>query len=271
MLEDMINQMLGDQHMKDRFYNHPLIKGLYTEHGTYKPGGIPSDKFALVLLDEVLDCGPQFQEAKTGVMGAKTAFEQLKRNVESLKVADGNTGLQSFATCLGALLIGIEDQLGDSSYAITKAQSRVEGWYNNAMERLSGAYRRRHRNYCMTIGIAIAVIFNVDTAALTNTLWRDSVTKQAIAAQASQLREPGSDAPVSTDAVIAYIDQSQGLSLPIGWSSRTIPTGINGWMTKIIGILFSGIMAAYTAPYWFDLMRKLVSRGVSTEPSKASG
>src|SRR6266508_5352244 len=49
MLEDTILTMLDDPALKNKLYSHPLIQGLHTNNGKRKPGGIPSDKFALVL------------------------------------------------------------------------------------------------------------------------------------------------------------------------------------------------------------------------------
>jgi hypothetical protein len=291
MLEDTITTMLGE-HVKDRFYNHPLIRGLYTDKGRIKPGGIPQDKFALVLLGEVMKTSIKATYAEnTGTVAensvivikdaninnnventlavventitdVETTFRRLKKSITDVKSSSREHELTSFVDTLDTLLIGIEERADDATYAFTEAQRRVESWFDDAMERLGSSYRRRVQYSVMIIGITLATIFNVDTAAIANTLWKDSVTKQAIATQASQLKEPGSNTPASTDAIIAYINQSEGLSLPIGWSSKSIPVDTNGWMTKTAGILFSGLMAAQGAPYWFDFMRKLLSRQV---------
>jgi hypothetical protein len=262
MLEDTITQMLGSPLLKDKFYNHPLIKGLYTDQGKYKPGGIPEDKFALVLFEMVLNSGITIAETYS-------TFEKLKRNVTALKATEGDNGLKDFAYVLDTLLIGVEERADDYSYTITEARQRVESWFDNAMERLSGSYRRRVQLIVLIVGITLAGVFNVDTAAIANTLWKDSLTKQAIATQASQLKVPGSNTPASADAIIAYINQSQGLSLPIGWSHENIPVTTNGWMAKIAGILFSGMMAAQGAPYFFDFMRKTLTRNPPVPPQPA--
>jgi hypothetical protein len=39
----------------------------------------------------------------------------------------------------------------------------------------------------------------------------------------------------------------------------------------LAGILLNGMAAAQGAPYWFDLMRKLVSRNTSAESPKPAG
>ena len=284
MLEDSIQTMLEDPKLKQRLYNHPLIQGLHTNHGTRKPAGIPPDKFALVLLDEVLDCGPKLQDAKAGVVGAKTAFEQLKRNVESLKIADNDTGLQNFAKSLDTLLIGIEDKADDATHAITEARKRVEGWFDNSMERLGGAYRRRVQITGLIVGILVSAILNADSNAIVTALWKDPILRQAVVAQANQLRAPAPAAtatpapgaeepqqPPEIQQIINTANQLNITSLPIGWSKKTLPDDPWGWLGKVVGIILSGMAAAQGAPYWFDLMRKLVSRNVPAEAPKAAG
>ena len=282
MLEDSILTMLEDPHLKQRLYDHPLIQGLHTNHGQRKPAGIPPDKFALVLLDEVLDCGPKLEDAKAGVVGAKTAFEQLKRNVESLKIADGDTGLKNFATSLDTLLIGIEDKADDATHAITEARQRVESWFNNAMERLGGAYRRRVQIVGLIVGVAVAASLNVDSNAIVTALWKDPILRQAVVAQANQIQAPAVTAtpapgaeeppqPPNIQQIINTANQLNITSLPVGWSKKTLPDDLWGWLGKVAGILISGMAAAQGAPYWFDLMRKLVSRNAPAEAPKAAG
>jgi hypothetical protein len=55
MLETTIRNMLTDAALTDQFYNHPLIRSLYTgRDSANKPSYIPASQFAQVLLDIVL-------------------------------------------------------------------------------------------------------------------------------------------------------------------------------------------------------------------------
>ena len=278
MLEDTIAQMLGDPNLKDKIYKHPLIKGLYTNKGNRKPGGIPEDKFSLILFEEVMNSGLTIGKVKTD-------FDKLKKNVEALKASDGNDGLKEFATSLDTLLLGIQDRANDATHAITEARVRVEGWFNNSMERLKGAYRRRVQIVAIIVGISVSAILNVDTASIATTLWQDPVVRQAVAAQASQLQEPAAQPgqqPPSVEEIKNNVNELNALSLPIGWSFKTadkdpktaddprdFPSSVGGWVAKIVGILLSGMAAAQGAPYWFDLMRKLVTRNPPVPPQPA--
>ena len=264
MLEDAIEQMLGNPEVKNKLYNHPLIQGLYSSNGKRKPGGIPQDKFAMVLFEEVINSG-------ITVADAKNTFDNLKKSVAVLKSKGEGSALTNFAKSLDTLLIGIEEKTDDATHSITEARVRVESWFNDSMERLGGAYRRRMQIVGIIVGIAVAATLNVDTGAIINTLWRDPVLRQAIVTQASQVKETDvqSGQTPSIEEIAKNAEKLNVLSLPIGWSSKNIPTNTNGWVSKVIGILLSGMAAAQGAPYWFDIMRKLVTRNPPVPPQPA--
>lgn len=255
MLEESIARMLSDPELKNKLYNHPLIQGLHSKDGmpsskkTRRPSGIPSDKFTLVLFEQVMKSGAYVGEAKD-------AFEKLKKNVEALKASSTDSHLTHFAESLDTLLLDIEDKGENAVNAITEARKRVESWFDNTMERLGGAYKRRVQVAGIVIAIAISAVMNVDTAAIVNSLWKDPVIREAIVAQASQLTEE--DISGATDTIKA--ETLEKLPIPIGWTQATLPSDVGGWASKVMGILISGIAGAQGAPYWFDLMRKLLSR-----------
>src|SRR5689334_23240109 len=176
MLEDTVVGMLGDKDLTTKVYEHPLIKALWTNHGQRKPAGIPEDKFALVLFEAVMNANASTTEIKD-------SFLRLKQNVEILKNSE-NHELQNFATSMDTLLIGIEHNTESAAASIAQARQRVESWFDNAMERVGGAYRRRVQIVAIIVGIAAALFFNVDTIVISNALWKDPVLRQAVVQQA---------------------------------------------------------------------------------------
>jgi hypothetical protein len=60
MLESTIRNLLADPGLTDQFYNHPLIRSLFSGYdGSTKPSYIPSGQFALTLLDIVVNAGTE--------------------------------------------------------------------------------------------------------------------------------------------------------------------------------------------------------------------
>ena len=107
------------------------------------------------------------------------------------------------------------------------------------------------------------------------------------------------------DAIEFFEDQFEGLDVPLGWTfepvdledgqaCRLIPIGENviwglkdvvdpaicqkinnaptdtaGWFLKVMGIILSAGAAAQGAPFWFDILKKLVNvRGSGTKPDE---
>ena len=271
MLESTILQMLGDPDLTNKVYSHPLIQGLYSNNGKRKPAGIPEDKFALVLFEQIMNADQTAAEVKD-------TFDRLKQNVAKLKTAEDHE-LQNFALSLDTLLIGVEHKAEDATHAITEARQRVESWFNNSMERLGGGFRRRMQIIAIITGITVSAALNVDTAAIVTALWKDPVVRQAVATEAGQLPESTTtqlnqpnqqpQPPPTAKEILDSMDKLNALALPIGWSPKNMPVSASGWVAKLIGILLSGMAAAQGAPYWFDLMRKLVTRNPPVLPQPA--
>lgn len=268
MLEDSISHMLGSEELRKQFYNHPLIHGLFTNHGKRKPAGIPEDKFALVVFEMMINAGQRGGEIKS-------TFESLKNGIDTLK---SQPAFEQIACSIDTLLLGIEEKADQTVDAVTEARRRMEGWFNNGMERLVGAYKRRVQIMAIIAGILIAVVLNADTIAIINKLWTDPLVRDALVARAAQSVDEADASTTTPDTesnetpdtestqaptrqdVTENVQQLEGLSIPLGWSQENIPANANGWLVKICGLLVSGAAAAQGAPFWFDLMRKLLSR-----------
>ncbi|MBK9337307.1 MAG: hypothetical protein IPM98_12310 [Lewinellaceae bacterium] len=54
---------------------------------------------------------------------------------------------------------------------------------------------------------------------------------------------------------IEYIRSPLGL----GWDSTESGQGLPWWLVKLAGLLLTGIAVTFGAPFWFDLLRKMLS------------
>ena len=259
MLEENILGLLGnDAELKKKFYAHPLIQSLHTSGGDRKPAGIPQDKFALVMFDVVMQAGSE----ESLFAKAEPTFEKLYKSISGLQES-ANPKMVEVARSLDTLLMGLEDNFRRSNAGIAEARTRVEDWFNNAMDRLNGAYVRRMQIISIIVGLLVAVILNADSVAIINKLWKDPQMRQAVSDQAKTFELPSQNqgTPPTPGEVATYVDQLQGLSIPLGWTAENLPKTAADWPSKVIGILLSGIAAAQGAPFWFDMMRKLINRG----------
>jgi len=204
---------------------------------------------------------------------------------------------------LGSLLIGAEGKSGEAGTMET-LRSNIESWFNDSMDRLTGWYKRKAQLTGFIVGCIIAAALNVDTINISNQLWREPVVRQAINASTNQIldRAAGTNPPTLTDLIFAVQDQFVNVSLPFGWTferDATVPTqnclfvpgsgtvfgfrwngacmrpegaatSTDGWVwliSKLAGLLMTGVAATQGSSFWFDILVKIVNiRGSGIKP-----
>jgi hypothetical protein len=81
MLETTIRNLLADPVMTDQFYNHPLIRSLFSgRDGTHKPSYIPSSQFTLALFDIVSTAGTEASLIQQQLYKLRLDIAMLNRN-----------------------------------------------------------------------------------------------------------------------------------------------------------------------------------------------
>lgn len=157
----------------------------------------------------------------------------------------------------------------------------IENTFNSSMERASGVYKRNAKGVAILIGLAIAVTANADAIHMISRLSKDSALRDTITNNAGEilLKNP----TANLDALRLEADQAlTNISLPIGWSDINLKQQIN-WtrqskqafpnikiVTMIPGWILSGIAIAMGAPFWFDLLGKIVNvRNAGSRPNSS--
>jgi hypothetical protein len=67
---------------------------------------------------------------------------------------------------------------------VTKFKTAVEGWFNAAMDRVSGWYKRYAQSWMIVMGFLLAAILNVDTIRIVRVLSENPNLAKAVASQA---------------------------------------------------------------------------------------
>jgi hypothetical protein len=165
--------------------------------------------------------------------------------------------------------------LEDAGNDRDRFRSGVEDWFDEQMGRLSGWYKRRVQRWIIGYGIALTVLFNVDTLGIADALWRTPTERAAAAAVASAAA--GKD----INSVDTSLDGLRGLAVPIGWSAahtqdrvsadpRRVPATPAQWLIKLAGWSITVAALAFGAPFWFDALGKLVRvRNTGEKPKPA--
>lgn len=217
-LEQAIRVLLQDQDLANKVIANPLLSTLSGRSNRKLPSYVPAQTFALALFQELVPAP-----------GQTTFMDEIKSAIDALPTSSARSTLSALITAAQ----------GDRD----KAVSQVEAWYDAAMERVSGVYKRRVQWVMLGIAIAITVILGVDSAAITNALIHEEDLRAAVAG-AAQSASPGS--------LQQALNTLGSLQLPIGWAQ--LPNSLNGWLLKIVGLAVTALAASLGAPFWFQVL-----------------
>jgi hypothetical protein len=262
-----------EQNVASTLYEHPLIQGMMQD-GKH-PSYIPKDLFASAFLDLLREAAPASTEPQE-------PLAKLRGRIAALP--EDSTVRKS-----------LEAVLDETTLDIHQAKARVEKWFDDAMDRVSGWYKRRSQWVVLIIAAVLVIAANADSVMIARVLSRDSVLRASLVAAAEQtVRQPTPEQRASPDAqaALAQIREIEArlidLRLPIGWSSsagggegtparlledpRAAPSGVLGWLAKMAGLLFTIFAVSLGAPFWFDVLNKVVNvriTGKQPEPAPA--
>ena len=174
---------------------------------------------------------------------------------------------------------------------VAQARENIEDWFDSAMDRVSGWYKRRAQWFVLGLGLGLAIASNADTIAIGNALSRDVSMRNSLVAAAQEyakpntsLARPSADRAETIDAcqenenspecrVARNLTQIAQLGLPVGWDrndSRTVPDTFGGWLVKAIGLLLTGFAISLGAPWWFDMLNKIIVVRSTVKPREKS-
>jgi hypothetical protein len=212
--------------------------------------------------------GADIQLVPTAAPDADAAFHELEVRLAGAAIPD------SLKEPLTAFL-------ETSNRDLDTWRAQVENWFDDKMDRLSGWYKRRTKSILFVIGLALVVVLNADTLLFSRTLWNDATLRSSITAQAQSISKtppacstgPAKQNPVA--CAVKLFDSVKGLNIPLGWTTKSgdprLPQGAGNWFLRIIGLLLTALALTLGAPFWFDLLNKVVNfRATGPPPGKSS-
>lgn len=169
--------------------------------------------------------------------------------------------------------------LADASAKLLLIKSGLEQWFDEAMGRLEGAYKRWVKWILLALGLLIAVVANASAFHTAERLWKDPVTRAAVANAANGVITDGGKENIKS--VAEATDNLEALKIPVGWDQasrdkwkgKSLQSIITSWSTlaMMAGWLTTALLVTLGAPFWFDLLTRLVSlRSAGSKPPPAS-
>ena len=235
-LLDGIKTMLNDPRfngMARALYSHALINphddGQLSDQRSlkHKPSYIQPLHFAMALIDSI--------------QRVPGKIDDLGKDINTLRDPQLRRALQGIY-----LRVNGDYQL---------FQDGVAAWFDSAMARVSGEYKRRSLLVSVLLSFLLAVLFNIDSIHLFKTLWQHP----ALAAQITAV--PAAADRQTIDLMFA---------LPIGWSS--FPPVFDGtFLLQVAGWLITSASALFGAPFWFSTLQRVMQmRGTGAKPDEAA-
>lgn len=291
-LEQGIRELLCDDkntELAPRLYGHPLISALYK--GSYDekkikgrrwweptslPSYIPSRNFALALLD-VVARGPV---ASSSAQPSKCiSFADLNAAIATIQVESVKR----------LFLSALDVAHGD----IAEVQGYVQKWYDSAMDRVAGWYKRRTQIYLFALGFLVAVLANINAITIARFLYRDPGRRAALVASASNLPASLGSNTGNIDTLLVRLN---GIDLPVGWiggasgslrktenaSPERVSTPADPpvltrilaqasiWSSVLFGWLITAFAISLGAPFWFDLLSRFMEIRSTVKPQEES-
>jgi hypothetical protein len=279
-LEKGIKELITDDAFVAKLYNHGLINGLF--RGNYEtaskgfgpfnklPSYIPAQNFALAVMD------------LTGKLSNPSIMPGPDKKEDSSKTDDTDARKAD----------GIPEKVTQALSAFERAtrndaatfRKHVEDWYNSAMDRASGWYKRRTQWFIMALALVFAVVLNVDCIEIAKRLSNDSALRQGLVASAQAMASKQSnDNADAKRAIEGDLTRLNSLGLPIGWPERDFAKTRNQspiayWWTTVthtapdraLGWLLTALAASLGAPFWFDLLNKIIVVRSTVKPHEKS-
>jgi hypothetical protein len=174
----------------------------------------------------------------------------------------------------------------------------VSAWFDAGIDRVGGWYKRTAHAWLWAIGIAVCVVLNADSVNVAKLFWTDEAIRASTVEFAKGYvkdHKQLSDKNGSMESLKDIRDKLSSINVPLGWcgtsrdgklacwpfpelpaapadskdntssatgnsteDTRVCPTGA-AWITKLFGILLTVLAVSQGAPFWFDLLNRVVN------------
>jgi hypothetical protein len=216
----------------EQLYNHPAVYALY--EGGYPrrrsgwwwrrlPSYIPASNFSGALLGIIVHGDPAAETINPSLPITVKAVQDNIATLNSLRVRRVVLGAFDFAPDLAS------------------GRKNLEDWYNSAMDRVSGWYKRETQLILFGLGLAAAVLLNIDAITIAQRLGENKELRTAVAAdaqfgkrllpdQGATSSQPATAPPARPGPIddVALRRQLESLGSVVGWEEWRPPTTAGG-------------------------------------------
>ena len=257
----------GSSNLAQGFFKRGLIANLgrvtlFNPNGS--PSYVPAQRFSRGFLEALIN------------IDGDVAGAHVRLSAERLEKAVGQLGNPIIKQSLLSFLNEIEDDIASGA---TRASDRVaalriklETWFDETIDRVGGWYKRKSQAIIFVSAFIIALGLNIDTVMITNTLWTSPSVRQALANSAATV-EAGVD---ELEPILTEINEFKlmGWAPATSTDPRALPTSadpLSWYLWKTAGLLITAFALSLGAPFWFQMLAKMVNlRGSGAKPEESA-
>lgn len=233
------------------------------------PAYIDRQLFGQAMLD-ILKISPEVADAANNPNAplGKPTVAALKTAVDAaLKAAATAQGKTAPDDQLQKLLYGIiERSHGDPD----KIKQEMIAWFDNAMDQVSGWYKRWTQWVALLVALILAAGLNIDSIGVAKTLWLQPTLADKLIA----------DKDLKADQAINKLNAAIPIGWPNGLGQKVAPTEAGSkqdkdtkkdkenvttiaftgpdWGIAFLGWLITALSTLFGAPFWFDLLQTVI-------------
>lgn len=273
-IEDTFNKgKEGDTKLGELLWKNKFIDGL-TRNGK-NASYLPTTVFIDALLDEI-------HHDKT-----------LKHNNTPYTVKTIKKSIEDSSLLPDTLKRMLLQFHSESFENLETFKSKIGQWFDRAMERNTGTYKKSAQLWVLLFSFLVTLSLNVDSIELATYFYEnkgqakrvadaaertinDAALKEKInriAADTAAARSADLDSiKIAVDAIRDYHHKLTAYGLPIGWQhvKQRFKDDVSAFLyglTKVLGLIITGLAVSLGAPFWFDTLNKLVNlRSVGSKP-----
>lgn len=248
--------------------NHPWIVGMGQTADEF-PSYVDARRFSDALLDRLLaPLGKDQPRVAQTAASTNAAYTELRDAVLARARTDPSAAL------LTPLFIEVDSTMDE-------LRKRIEEWFNQQMDRVSGWYKRWAQRHMLIIGFLVAAAFNVDSIAMFHAYWTSAQLRETATSLATQIGDSGYSSEAGKKKMEEIRDKMLEARLPIGWAvepdkdvdefgqtvhDKLVDLGVTTLLAtlacivlKFAGLLLTAAAVVPGAQFWFDSMVQLLN------------
>jgi hypothetical protein len=284
-----IKTLIGEEQTK-RFFKHDSVVRLSKPRFLGKmeprpPSYVPDTVIAEVILD--LCMNPSADPPRPSANINPNTVDRAIAKIDKVPHADA-----------------LKDLWKRAEFDVDALKSQIAAWFNRTGDRSTGWFRRRLGVLLFGIGFVAAVGLNADTIYMFNVLSDDATLRSALVDRATGIvataREREESCPVDDEmcktaaredacAALGVTSCSAGellrstlpeitplLGFDLLVAEHDTASAAGGWtwwqfaLLKLLGWILTAAAVSLGAPFWFDLLQKIVQIRTSLKPTASS-